>query len=161
SPGTVLVTNFNTTQSLNFKEADPSARFPSGFSPNGAPIPLGAGLGPIPTGLGLVNALDGEDVQNQTDANQSFTTLDANIQITPNTDGTDSNSGPATKTWVNARILIAPNATNEVGQPHTFTVTLQKDTGTGVFVAAAGEHVDVTLTDSNGAAHTAPTGSCT
>ena len=34
-----------------------------------------------------------------------------------------------------------------------------KDTGDGVgFVAAAGEHVDVTLIDSNGAVHTAPTG---
>jgi hypothetical protein len=59
-----------------------------------------------------------------------------------------------------AKISIAPNATNEVGQPHTFTVTLQKDTGSG-FVPAAGEHVDVTLTDSNGAFHTAPTGTCT
>ena len=39
--------------------------------------------------------------------------------------------GPATKTWVDARIAIAPNATNEVGQPHTFTVTLEKDTGDG------------------------------
>jgi hypothetical protein len=61
---------------------------------------------------------------------------------------------------VNAKISIAPNATNAVGQPHTFTVTVQKDTGSG-FVAAQGEHVDVTLTDSNGAVHTAPTGTCT
>ena len=28
------------------------------------------------------------------------------------------------KRWVNAKITITPNATNEVGQPHTFTVTL-------------------------------------
>ena len=61
---------------------------------------------------------------------------------------------------VGAKITIAPDATNEVGAPHTFTVTLQKDVGAG-FVPAAGEHVDVTLTDSNGAAHTAPTGTCT
>src|SRR5262245_6047214 len=76
-------------------------------------------------------------------------------------DGHAGDSADAGKTWVNAQISIAPNATNEVGQPHTFTVTLEKDTGTGVFVPAAGEHVDVTLTDSNGAAHTAPTGTCT
>jgi hypothetical protein len=51
-----------------------------------------------------------------------------------------------------AKIEIAPNATNAVGQSHTFTVTLSKDpTGTGPFVAAAGEHVDFTLTNSNGA----------
>ena len=49
------------------------------------------------------------------------------VPLTRNTDGTGVNSGPAVKTWVNARILIAPNATNEVGAPHTFTVTLQKD----------------------------------
>ena len=43
------------------------------------------------------------------------------------------------KTWVNAKISIAPDATNQVGQPHTFMVTLMKDTGTARFVAAAGE----------------------
>src|SRR5262249_27672667 len=71
------------------------------------------------------------------------------------------NDGPnAQKTWGSAQISIAPDATNEVGVSHTFTVTLLKDTGGGL-VPAAGEHVDVTLTDSNGASHTAPTGSCT
>jgi hypothetical protein len=65
------------------------------------------------------------------------------VVLTRNTNGVGANSGPATKTWVNAGISIAPNATNEVGQPHTFTVTLRKDTGTGTFVAAAAEHVDL------------------
>ena len=73
------------------------------------------------------------------------------VTLTRATNGAAGNSEPATKTYVNARISIAPSATNEVGAPHTFTVTLEKDTGTGTFVAAAGEHVDVTLTDSNGA----------
>ena len=67
----------------------------------------------------------------------------------------------ATKTWATARIAIASSATNEVGQSHTFTVTLEKDTGTGTFVPVQGEHVSVTLTDANGATHAAPTGSCT
>ena len=46
------------------------------------------------------------------------------------------------------------------GQPHTFTVTLMKDTGDGTAsLPAAGEHVDVTLTDSERrGCHTAPTG---
>jgi len=61
---------------------------------------------------------------------------------------------------VDAKVTIAPDATNDVGQSHTFTVTLSKDAGTG-FVPAAGEHVAFTLTDSNGAAHTAATGTCT
>ena len=33
-------------------------------------------------------------------------------------------SGPATKTFVDARITIAPSATNEVGHAHTFTITV-------------------------------------
>jgi hypothetical protein len=104
-----------------------------------------------------------------TSASTGVTTVSAHVtlsvggvSLTRNTNGTDSNSGPATKTWVNARIHIAPNATNAVGQPHTFTVTLERDTGNGLgFQPAQGEHVDVALTDSGGAVHTAPTGSCT
>jgi hypothetical protein len=103
-----------------------------------------------------------------TSAVTGVTTVSAHTDVTVegvslhrDTDGTGANSGPATKTWVNAKISIAPNATNEVGHPHTFTVTLQKDPGTGTFVPAPGEHVDVTLTDNNGASHTAPTGTCT
>jgi uncharacterized repeat protein (TIGR01451 family) len=69
-------------------------------------------------------------------------------------------SGNASKSWASAMIVIAPSATNEVGHAHTFTVTLSKDSGTGSFVPAQGEHVSVTLTDSGGASHSAPTGSC-
>src|SRR5262249_2564777 len=75
-------------------------------------------------------------------------------------DGLAGDSPDATKNGAWARISITPSATNAVGQPHTFTVLLEKNTGSG-FVPAAGEHVDVTLTDSNGAVHTAPTGTCT
>ena len=57
-------------------------------------------------------------------------------------DGKTGDSVDATKQWVNAKIAIAQTATNAVGAPHTFTVTLQKDTGNGNgFAAAAGEHV--------------------
>src|SRR3954454_12471964 len=68
-------------------------------------------------------------------------------------DGLPGDSADAHKDWVNARISIAPSATNEVGHAHTFTVTLQKDLGAG-FVAAAGETVTVTCTASNGATPT-------
>jgi uncharacterized repeat protein (TIGR01451 family) len=51
-----------------------------------------------------------------------------------------------------ANISIAAGATNGVGEPHTFTVTLQKDLDDGSGpVAAVGEHVDVTLTPAGGA----------
>ena len=46
--------------------------------------------------------------------------------FTVQTDGQSPNSGDAVKTFVNARISIAPNATNEVGAPHTFTVTSRR-----------------------------------
>jgi hypothetical protein len=94
-------------------------------------------------------------------AHTTFTTPQG-VELTRSTDGTGSNSGPAVKTWVNARISITPNATNEINDPHTFTVTLEKDLGDGAgFVPFADAHVDVTLTNSNGATHTAPTGTCT
>src|SRR4029078_8744344 len=76
----------------------------------------------------------------------------------------DAHAGEARnsiKNWAGARISIAPNATNEINAPHTFTVTLEKDTGSG-FVPAAGEHVTVTLTPSNRATLPPPaTGTCT
>ncbi|HXL44340.1 MAG TPA: hypothetical protein VN960_09815, partial [Gaiellaceae bacterium] len=60
-------------------------------------------------------------------------------------------SADAQKLWVNAAIVIAPNATNEVGQPHTFTATLLFDTGSGLQPAGAGQPVTVTLIAANGA----------
>ena len=62
---------------------------------------------------------------------------------------------------MNAKISISPNATNEIGAPHTFTVTLRRTRALGRSWPAAGEHVDVTLNDSSGAVHSAPSGSCT
>jgi uncharacterized repeat protein (TIGR01451 family) len=65
-------------------------------------------------------------------------------------DGLPGDSANASKTWAGAKIEIAASATNEVGAPHTFTVTVSRDAGNG-FVPAPGEHVDFTLTNSNGA----------
>src|SRR5207237_1156978 len=76
-------------------------------------------------------------------------------------DSNTGDSGPATKTFEDARISITPNATNAVGQPHTFTVTVLQDDGLAIgapgwdafngFGASAGRAVTVTLTDKNGA----------
>ena len=92
--------------------------------------------------------------------------IPVNGQTITRTTGTAANtaaggSDNASKSWASAKIVIASSATNEVGHPHTFTVTLSKDSGTGSFVPAEGEHVSVTLTDSSGASHSAETGSCT
>jgi hypothetical protein len=68
-------------------------------------------------------------------------------------DSQSGDSGPATKTFVDERISIAPNATNAVGQPHTFTATVLENLGdgNGFVVPVAGQLVTVTLTDKNGA----------
>jgi uncharacterized repeat protein (TIGR01451 family) len=90
--------------------------------------------------------------------NATTTFLVGGVSLTRDTDpatGTVSGpggSGPATKVFVDARISIAPSATNEVGQTHTFIVTVEENAGTGAgFVAAAGESVTVALTAQNGA----------
>jgi uncharacterized repeat protein (TIGR01451 family) len=73
----------------------------------------------------------------------------------------DSNvgdSGPVTKFFEDATISIAPNATNGITEPHTFTVTVLDNAGDGNgFVAAANEPVMVTLTGQNGAVPIAET----
>lgn len=54
-----------------------------------------------------------------------------------------SGAGPTisnTKTWVDARISIGTAGTNQLGDAHTFTVTVQKNSGSG-FVAAQGVNV--------------------
>ena len=70
------------------------------------------------------------------------------------------NSGPATKKYVDAKIIITPDDTNEVGQPHTFTATVFADNGDGMDTdgvmgnfdaVGANEDVAITLVDSNGA----------
>src|SRR5262249_21324370 len=76
----------------------------------------------------------------------------AGISLHRETDGQNGNSGNAVKTFVDAKIAISPSATNRVGSPHTFTVTLSKDIGDGNgFVPFSGAHVDFTLTDTLGA----------
>jgi hypothetical protein len=72
------------------------------------------------------------------------------ITVNVSTDGTGNNSGPATKTWVDAKISIAANDTNNITEDHTFTVTVMEDTGSG-FVAAAGETVTLSSSGSAGA----------
>jgi len=71
-------------------------------------------------------------------------------------------SGPAVKTYVDARITITPSQTNEVGASHTFTVDVDKNAGDGLgFVAATPGDVDFTLVNSNGAAYALNAGAST
>ena len=75
-------------------------------------------------------------------------------------DGKTGDSADAAKNWLAAKIVIAPNATNEIGQNHTFTATVFRNTGSGYVAVGAGVPVTITLTNHNGAVAN-PAGPCT
>jgi len=58
------------------------------------------------------------------------------------------NSVDAHKDYVNARILIVEDDTNEVGDPHTFTVTVESDSGSD-YVGVSGVYPVVTFSPSD------------
>ena len=93
-------------------------------------------------------------------ASASVEVVDREGFIEVTTDGNIPNSGPATKTFVDAKIGFSPDAVNVVDNPHPFTVTVMVDHGNGDgFVdAAAGETVVVTLT--TGVGSIIPGGTC-
>src|SRR5262249_29274350 len=67
-------------------------------------------------------------------------------------DGLSGDSPSAVKTYVDGFITIGPDGANLVGDPHTFTVTVDENTGNGLgYLPAANETVTVTLTNVNGA----------
>jgi hypothetical protein len=73
------------------------------------------------------------------------------------TDGQGGNSKDAVKTYVDARISIVDSAVNEVGDSHTFTVTIGMDDGTGWSPA---QGVTVTITFPGGAPGTVDASDC-
>ena len=89
--------------------------------------------------------------------NASGSVLVGGVTIPVATDGANAYVGHIsnTKTWVDARISIGTSGTNKVGDPHTFTVTVEQNDGTG-WSAASG--VDVTGSTDFG---TLTTGTCT
>ena len=94
--------------------------------------------------------------------NASATVSADGLPINVLTNGLLGSSGPATKTWVDARIAIAGNDTDGVTEAHTFTVTVTKDLGDGAgFVAASGEDVNVTLVSAAGATYSLNTAAST
>ena len=86
----------------------------------------------------------------------SFVTV-LGVGITASTFGYGALTVQNQKTWVDARITIAQSGANRVGNAHTFTVTVQKNNGSG-FVAAAG--VNVTPSISGLAAASITGGTC-
>ena len=82
-------------------------------------------------------------------ANASATFTVNTVTITRDTAGNSGpgGSGAATKVFVDGNITIGPSATNQVGQAHTFTVTVNGDAGGGLGLQpVAGVKPTVTLT---------------
>jgi hypothetical protein len=143
-------------------EADTGAGFqPVSNVPCNVTLTPANGASPVPAGpFNLVTNGAGQCQVTFTSSTPGTVTGSASSTVTidgvvmnVSTDGQAPNSGPAVKTFVSesAAILIAPNGTNEVGQPHTFTVTVLKDSGSGLAPVGAGEPCNVTLTPTNGA----------
>jgi hypothetical protein len=96
-------------------------------------------------------------------------TLDASYAAS-NDSGQGTFTGSGSKSYVDYRVDVTPpTATNEVGVPHTFTVTLTRDTGSG-YLPYAGQQLslsldpgtsDAHLTAINGTSASGTTGSCT
>jgi len=92
------------------------------------------------------------------------------VSLTRATDTTHGSTGDALKRFVEAKISIAPDDVNAVGDSHTFTVTVQQDDGltaaqggdgvTGFGPAPAGTHPTVTLNDANGAVSVVASNTC-
>ncbi|MGH6693454.1 MAG: prealbumin-like fold domain-containing protein, partial [Gammaproteobacteria bacterium] len=74
------------------------------------------------------------------------------VQFPISTDDTGENSGPATKTYVDAKINITPQeAANAVNDPHEITAAVMVNDGGGFDPAPDGTTVTFSLQNSNGA----------
>jgi hypothetical protein len=104
-----------------------------------------------------------------TATNTGTFTLSASY-TTSNASGQGTFTGSGSKTYADFRISVTPaSATNEVGVPHTFTVTLERDSGSG-YQPYAGQTVALSLNPGtsnahlvsiNGAPASGTSGSCT
>ncbi|MCK5251731.1 MAG: Ig-like domain-containing protein, partial [Thermoplasmata archaeon] len=100
------------------------------------------GADTISTATGTTDSNGEYTVQiNSNNAGQIKATASSDVSvdgqtISRTTDGTTTpnggeNSGPATKTYVDAKISIEADATNAVDNSHMFTITLMRDLGDG------------------------------
>ena len=83
----------------------------------------------------------------QSTVNASATITVGGVSIASRRTATARTSSSNVKTWVDARITIQTSDTNGIGEPHTFTVTVEKNLGLGGgWVPAAGVNVDASET---------------
>ncbi len=95
--------------------------------------------------MGMCNATINSSVAGVFTANASATISVNGVQFVLSTDGQAPNSGPAVKTYVEAKIVLSPlTATNSINTPHTITATVMEDDGGG-FDPSPGELVTFSL----------------
>ncbi len=120
-------------------------------------------------GTGSCTVTDNSATPGVDTVNASSNVTIGGTTISVTTNGSNGNSGSVTKTWVDANIQITPaEASNKVGDPHTLTVHVNVNTGTGGYVSAPdGTLVNLSI-DSGPGSLTSPTcttsggtGSCT
>ena len=76
-------------------------------------------------------------------ANAAATVTIGGVVFNLKTDGTGNNSGPAVKTYVDARISVGPDGVNAVGDPHPVNAHLEINDGSGWKDAPAGVQIDL------------------
>ncbi len=124
----------------------------------------------INNGLGTCSVDINTSTAGSVDIHATTTFTVAGVSLTRETDGQGNNSTNANKVYVDAYIIIGPDATNNVGEPHTFTVNVFQDDGlpagapgdaaTGFGPVPDGTIVAVTLTNSGGADYQVSSDTC-
>jgi uncharacterized repeat protein (TIGR01451 family) len=98
--------------------------------------------------VSAITDINGEAVTTLISTETGTTTVKASTTVYGHdlsTDGDAYNTDPAEKDWVDARISIIESGVNPVGQPHDFTVTVEKYLGESTgWVPAAGVNVTPT-----------------
>jgi uncharacterized repeat protein (TIGR01451 family) len=119
-------------------------------------------------GTGSCSVTDTSAVPGVDVVTASVDTTLAGKAVSRSTNGSAGNSGPATKTWVDANIEIGPNGTNPVGHTHTFTGHVKVNDGSGWENAPNGTEIAFKIdsgpggfTSTNPCLTSGGTGSCT
>src|SRR5690606_31020012 len=74
---------------------------------------------------------DDSDSSGTSTVNATATVTVAALDVDVSTSGHGAHVISNVKTWIDARITIEEDATNRVGGPHAFTVTVEKNDGSG------------------------------
>jgi hypothetical protein len=128
-------------------------------APNGTVISFAIATGPgtltptsctVTNGFGSCSVTLNSSVAGVTKVNASSSLSVGGVSFTLTTDGLGGNSGPLTKTWVDARIHVGNDGTNEVGDPHTVTGHVEINDGSGWVDAPNGTEIDFSIASGPG-----------